>query len=90
MLPFLKRKNEGGIAGTIIKNRNPDKSSESEDLDKSYSLEDCAQDIIEAIHSKDKSALASALKEAFQKLDSEPHEEGPHIEPHSYEAQKED
>lgn len=88
MLPFLKRK-DGGIAGLIIKQRNPDKPNESEDLDKEYSLEDCAEDIINAVHAKDKSALASALREAFQKADSEPHVEGEHIEPHSYQAQNE-
>jgi len=87
VLPFLKRKNEGGIAGTIIKNRTPDKDSDSKDLDDNYSLEDCAEKIIKAVHSADKTALASALKEAFNKLESEPHVEGEHVSPHTYEAQ---
>jgi len=88
VLPFLKRKNEGGIAGTIIKNRTPDKDSDSKDLDDNYNLEDCAEEIIKAVHSADKTALASALKEAFQKMEKEPHEEGPHKPfPHTYDAQ---
>lgn len=83
MLPLLKRK-QSSVAGLIIKNRTPDKSEEPE---AAKSIEDCASALITAVHAQDKAAVASALKEAFQILDSEPHEEGDHVEPHSYENQ---
>lgn len=88
-LPFLNnKKNEAGIASAIIKNRTPDvKPQDDSDADGEYSLEDCAHDILESIRANDAAGLADALKEAFQKLEQEPHEEGEHIEPHSYEAQ---
>ncbi len=88
-LPFLNKKKETGIAGTIIQQRESDShdSPESEEPEE-YSLEDCAHDILDAIHSNDAKALASALQEAFLKLESEPHEESEHkASPHTYESQ---
>ena len=38
-----------------------------------------AQDIMRAINMKDYKHLALALRSAFQILDSEPHDEGPHL-----------
>lgn len=71
MLPFKK---EGSIAGPVeIKERTPDEPKE-------YNfLEDVMMDLINAIHSKDKSGAAEALRAAFELFDSEPHEEGPHV-----------
>lgn len=87
MLPFLKKKQDS-VAGLIIKQRAPDKHNDSNELEeKEYSLEDCAQDIMEAIQSNNKSKLAEALREAIKKVDEEPHEEGEHVSPHTYEAQ---
>lgn len=37
-----------------------------------------AQDLIEAVHSKDAEKVCDALCAAFGCLDSQPHEEGPH------------
>lgn len=80
MLPFLKRK-QNSIAGIIIKNRTPDEPSNSNDLEKEYSIEDCAQDLINAIHSHDKAAVATALQKAYE------HMEEPKSEDNSFEAQ---
>jgi hypothetical protein len=87
MLPFLKNKdNSAGIAGTIIKNRAPDEKPEDSD-ENEYSAADCARDILAAIKMDDAEGLAESLKELFKIADKEPHEEGKHIQPHSYEAQ---
>ena len=55
-------------------------ADQSEGDDQDYHLEDCAHDIIAAVKANDPYMLADALREAFQKLDSEPHKEGPHEE----------
>jgi hypothetical protein len=50
------------------------------DEDKSGdSLKICAEEAIDAIHAKDAEGFLEAMKSIFQELDSEPHEEGPHI-----------
>lgn len=83
----MKKKTDvGGIAGTIIKNRQPDETPE-EKQEPEDSLEECAHKIMDAISRNDASALATALKEAIKRVDKEPHEEGKHVEPHSYDAQ---
>lgn len=88
MLPFLKKKNEGGVAGIIVKTRPPDeKSEQDQDDSKVDSIEYCAQDLLKAIESKDIKAIAEALRDVFDILDSQPHEEGEHIEKHSYDEQ---
>ena len=75
MLPFLKNKKDAGIvSGVQIKTREPDKTEENQE---DSSLDMCCKDIISAIHSRDHKALASALKDALQDLDSQPPEEGP-------------
>ncbi len=89
-LPFLNKRKDAGIAGTIMQKRSPDEpdASEPESEDQEYSLEDCAQDILTAIHAHDAQGLAEALKEAFEKLEASPHEEAEHKpSPHSYDAQ---
>lgn len=78
------------MAGLIIKARTPDKKEENieeNQEDSAKSIEDHAQDLIKAIEMKDSKAVAEALTAAFRKLDEEPHVEGEHIEPHSYDAQ---
>jgi len=87
----LKRRQEAPAAGLIIKTRAPDESIESEDKDDpSAAHEACAHEIMKAIEAKDPKRLAEAIKDMFEILDSEPHEEGEHTSkpsPHSYEAQ---
>jgi hypothetical protein len=89
LLPFLNKQNETGVAGLIIKTRKPDEKPETnqEDEDKDAGMKACAQDLITAIHARDVSGVMEALKSAFEIADSEPHVEGKHIEPHSYDAQ---
>ena len=74
MLPFLKRKDEGGIAGTIVKNRQPDEKSEEQG---SY-IKDCVKDLIEAISSKNIDLAEQSLRDIFQELEKQPHEEIEH------------
>ena len=76
MLPFLKPKSHS--AGVIIQQRKPDDKDESEMDMGDHAMEAAAEDIMKAINSKDSRHLALALRAAFQILDSEPHEEGPH------------
>lgn len=73
MLPFLKHNQEASASGPVesIK-REPD-----EDYDYDM-LDSAAEDLIQAVHSKDVKAVSSALKAAFQICDSQPHEEGEH------------
>lgn len=78
MLPFLKKK-DSSVAGLIIKQRTPDKSNESEDLE--YSAEDCARYLIAAVHSNDPAGVVKAIKDIM----GESKEDKP--SPHSYEAQ---
>ncbi len=88
MFPFMRDKNRSA-AGVIMKARNPDEKptpSEVED-DPKAAIKACAKDLISAIHSQSVDRVAEALQSAFEILDSQPHEEGPHIEPHSYDAQ---
>jgi hypothetical protein len=81
-LPFLRKKQ---VAGLIMAKRNPDGSktetgNEQDNQDDSgSSMHSAASDLIKAIESKDISAVAAALKAAFQIADSEPHDEGEHL-----------
>ena len=75
------------VAGLIIKNRNPDKSENPKENQQDKSK---AQDLIDAVHSKDAKAVESAFKAMFKACEKEPHEEVEHKEPHSYENQKEE
>lgn len=86
MLPFLKNKNAQNF-GLIVKTRAPDEKPAEESSEDIDSIEVCAQELVKAIHAKDSKAVAEALKDVFTILDSMPHEEGEHIEPHSYDAQ---
>lgn len=86
MLPFLKKAKEAPAVGIIVKTRTPDEKPEQEEPSLQ---EDLAQDLIEAVHAKDAKSVVEAAKALFQSFDKEPHEEGEHIEPHSYDASKE-
>lgn len=52
---------------------------EAEEKEEPSSLQMCAEELIDAVHSKDAHAVVDALKAMFEELDSEPHVEGPHI-----------
>lgn len=80
MLPFLKHKKQ--TASLIVSTRKPDgniQESHSEG-DEDSAMKAAAEDIMRAITSKDPQHLALALRAAFQILEAEPHEEGPHEE----------
>jgi len=89
MLPFLKPKDRS-VAGLIIKTRTPDEKPEDQQDDPSAAIHECSQALIKAVHAQDVKAVSAALKDAFDILDSMPHDEAEHVEPHSYLAQKED
>ncbi len=91
-LPFQnKKKDAGGIATAIMKNRSPEgdlsEQEPQEEQPEEYSLDQCAADILDAINHNDPIALADSLREAFEKLESEPHEEEGMPSPHTYESQ---
>jgi len=73
MLPFLKHSKEASVAGPVeVKHREPD---EEADYDM---LESAAEDLISAVHAKNVKSVSAALRAAFEILESQPHEEGPH------------
>lgn len=80
-LPFLKN-NRSNVAGLIIQRRAADGTPQTdpEKDNKDDGLRSCAQDLIKAVQAGNEDSVASALRAAFEILDSEPHEEGPHIE----------
>lgn len=72
-------------ASAILASIKPDKGEMSEDMPEHEDgdmagLEACAQDMMDAIIKRDSKALAMAMKDMFDMLDSMPHEEGPHTE----------
>lgn len=73
MLPFLKHKQEGSMS----EENDPIKRG-SDDESEYDMLESAAEDLISAVHSKDVKAVCSALRAAFEMMESQPHEEGPH------------
>ena len=83
MLPIFAKNQKQGNAGLIVKTRTPDETPEKDQDEPEAGMHSAAQDLINAIHSRDTKAVAEALKAAFEIADSQPHEEGPH----TYEAQ---
>jgi len=76
MIPFLKNKspNNTGVITTL----RTDNGMEEQTPADSEGLEACMEDFCKAHEKKDYKAMASAIKAAFEILDSAPHEEGPH------------
>lgn len=77
MLPFLKsKKDKTSSSGLIIKTREPDEKSaeemEKEQSEESYSVEACAQELINAIHAKDAKAVSTALKDLMDVMEIQP------------------
>ena len=70
-LPFLKNKEASISAPVESIKREPDN-----DID---SLHVAAEDLMNAVHSKNIPAIAEALRAAFEMLDSEPGEEGSNV-----------
>lgn len=70
MLPFLKKTLESGAQGPVESvERSPDDESDYD------SLEAAAEDLCSAVHAKDYKGVATALRAAFDILESEPHQE---------------
>jgi hypothetical protein len=82
MLPFLKPKTQTGL---IISQRKPDGETEEKGMEdqEDMGLMSAAEDLIRAVHAKDAKAVASALRAAFEIVDSEAHVEGEHIDDES-------
>lgn len=83
MLHILSKKDRsGGVAEQIMSKRHsdghigPDLSKDKEE--EVDSIEAAAEDMLKAFEEKDVKKLAAAVRAAFDILDSEPHEEGPH------------
>lgn len=74
MLPF-KTYREGAASSEPVEpvKRKPDEESEFD------SLESAAEDLCHAVEAKDYKAIASALRAAFELMEEEPHQEGPHV-----------
>jgi hypothetical protein len=74
-LPFMTNKSkDGGVAGPVESvERKPD---EPEEFD---SLHGAMQELHSAMNAKDYKSAAEIFRSAFELLDSEPHEEGPHV-----------
>jgi hypothetical protein len=86
VLPFLAKKKQD--AGVIVQERQPDEKPENDsEFDE---LAECARDLMSAIERKDHKGMADAFHAMFQVCEEIPHAEGEHIEPHSYDAQKEE
>lgn len=70
MLPFLKPKK---VAGLIISQRKPDGkvAPYHEAGDENHALDACSEDLMRAITSKDISGISSAIRAAYEILDSE-------------------
>ena len=77
-LPFLKPEK---MASIIVANRKKDGSIQTshEQGEQKPELMSAAEDLIRAVHAKEASKVASALKAAFDLCDAEPHEEGEHV-----------
>ncbi len=79
MLPFLKNRR---VAGTVMEYRKPDGASEKAPEDEQdQSLISCAEAAIRAINAKDAEALAKAFQDAFDVMESQPHDEAAEVEP---------
>lgn len=79
MLPFLKKVKPQ--TGLIVRERQSDGNSNESGMegDEDQGLSMAAEDLVRCIHAKDAPGVASALRAAFDILDSQPHNEGPHL-----------
>ena len=85
MLPFLKNPNK--MVTTLMDRRSGNSAEVSPDIetkdhpDHDPQLEAAAQSLLSAIQSKSIQGIRDALKQAFQSLEAQPHEEGEHTNP---------
>lgn len=82
-LPWMKDQKKS-VAGLIMAKRKPDGGFEDveqpEESKENYGLTACAEDILKAIEAKDAPALAKAFQDAFDVLETRPHDEPEHSE----------
>ncbi len=76
MLPWMKNKSIKS-SGDVKMARSSDglQPAEAPEESDTYGLDTCAQDLIDAVHSKDATRVAQVLKDAFDILESQPHSE---------------
>jgi hypothetical protein len=77
MLPFLKHDKEVSVSVPTGKIERKSDDNKDQDFDEFHQV---AEELINAIHSKDVKTTAEVLKAAFDLADSMPHFEGPHLE----------
>ena len=77
MLPFLKKPDSAKV-GLMVKTRPSDYPKAEETSLHSDAIQACAQDLIDAIHAKDAKRASQALVDAFDILESLPHDEVEH------------
>jgi len=77
-LPFLNKRK---AAALIMEARSPEghktEMHQEQDSDPGAALRSCSEDLIRAVHTQNAEAVSSAIRAAFEILESEPHEEGP-------------
>ena len=84
LLPFLKKQKANNF-GLIVKTRESDSGEdEQQPEDKTAAIEACAQDLIQAVHSRNVKMAAEAICSAFEILEGMEHSEA---SPHTYDAQ---
>ena len=86
LLPFLK-KQDGASPGITMKTRTPDEKPDTDEDDPKAGTKAAFRALMSAIRSGNEDAGVEALHDIFAIFDSQPHEEGEHVEPHSYDAQ---
>lgn len=74
MLPFLKPKQKSMGISMPVEYRKPDMKDQESD-GSGEALEAAAKDLMSAISKNDHKAVASAIRAAFDILESQPHEE---------------
>ena len=75
MLPFMKHSKEASVSvapGVVTR------KSDHEDSDEYDSMHSAMEEFGAALDKKDYKTAAEIFRSAFELLDSEPHEEGPH------------
>ncbi len=77
-LPWMANKQKQ-VGGITIEQRKPDGSTETQGTEgnenENSGLQSCAEDLIRAVHAKDPSGVAAAMRSAFEILESQPHDE---------------
>lgn len=83
MLPFLanKKQKSGTAQDVFVKNREPDEKAPFEGHDDpDAALHACSRDLIDAVMSNKAEKVTQVIKDMFEIMESQPHEEAPHEE----------